>query len=265
MTPLLKRELKVNLKSLIIWTLSIGLLLFVTIATFSQMEDSVKQMNDIVKSLPEAMVKAFGMDKMDITTIEGFYGTKGYIMITLFGSIYGIILGSNILAKEKDEKTIEVLLSKPIERKYIAKEKIKALILNILIFSIVNFILVYLGFIIFSKSKVNLKLVLWFGFAPFLLNLMFASIAVLLSTLVKKGRGAFGISFGIIILAYFFNILSAISKNLEWLGNISPFKYVDGAVIITNGGMEVKNIIIMLVIIVVTLMSTVIIYDKKDF
>ena len=72
---LYKHEMKMNLKSLIIWTLCVGLLCFGCILLYTSLEDSIQEVADIYSNMGSMSV-ALGMDKMSLATLTGFYATE---------------------------------------------------------------------------------------------------------------------------------------------------------------------------------------------
>ena len=123
---MLKRELKINLKSFIIWTsILIGLFAIVYLVYPSVFNSDNKQMIDnMMEMLPQEMLKAFNMDLSSIETAYGWLKTEGFVFVLLISGIYSGILGSQILLKEENDKTIEYLNSLPITRSNIAFSKI---------------------------------------------------------------------------------------------------------------------------------------------
>ena len=113
-----KRELKVNLKSFLIWLIIlIGLFLVVFLIYPSIINsENIKMIDEMMEMFPTELLKAFNMD---ITTIDSAYGwlkTEGFVFILLIIGCYASILGSSILLKEENDKTIEYLNSLPITR-----------------------------------------------------------------------------------------------------------------------------------------------------
>ena len=116
-----KRELKINLKSFVIWTtILIGLFLVVFLVYPSIINSANMEMIDeMMKIFPEEMLKAFNMDLSSINSAFGWLKTEGFVFVLLITGIYSGILGSNILLKEESDKTIEYLNSVPVTRKNI--------------------------------------------------------------------------------------------------------------------------------------------------
>ena len=121
-----KRELKINLKSFVIWTtILIGLFLVVFLVYPSIINSANMEMIDeMMKIFPEEMLKAFNMDLSSINSAFGWLKTEGFVFVLLITGIYSGILGSNILLKEESDKTIEYLNSVPVTRKSIVFNKI---------------------------------------------------------------------------------------------------------------------------------------------
>ena len=61
------------------------------------------------------MKKAFGIDRLDLATITGYFGMEIHLFIILSGPCTPL-LSSGLLSKEEGEKTAEFLLSRPITR-----------------------------------------------------------------------------------------------------------------------------------------------------
>ena len=82
-----KRELKINLKSFIIWTsILIGLFLVVFLVYPSIVNsENMEMMDEMMKMFPEEMLKAFNMDMASISNVYGWIKTEGlmFVMIML--------------------------------------------------------------------------------------------------------------------------------------------------------------------------------------
>jgi len=261
---LFKREFKRNLKGLIIWTAVIGGLILLILAIYPQFAKDQEKLNAMLQAYPESMTKAFGMDKLSFGTVLGFYAVEGYLMITLFGSIYAVMLASNILSKEANEKTIEFLLSKPISRVQIITQKLLAIVTNLVILNVVVAIVNLIGFNLSKNNQVETKTFLLISIAPFILQLTFSAVSFLISCIVKKSRSIFSISLSIVFVTYFFSIISGISDKYKKLKYISPFKYVDAADVITTKEIRPLYVIIMAAVILISIAASYVLYEKKD-
>jgi ABC-2 type transport system permease protein len=121
-----QRELKRNLKSLIIWGTILSGLILMLLSMYTQFAANQQAMQDMLEAYPAQLKKAFGMDKLNMGSLIGFYGIEVYMFTTLVGSVYAALLASSILVKGESEKTIEFLLFKPVTRVQIVAGKLAA-------------------------------------------------------------------------------------------------------------------------------------------
>ncbi len=258
-----KREFKRNLKALIIWSIVIGGFTFMMLAIYPQMAAEQQSMQELLKAYPESLKKVFGMDRLDFSTLLGFYGVEVYFMLTLFGSIYAGLLASTIVAKEENEKTIEFLLSKPVARSQIIFEKLSLVVVNLFIFNMVTAIVSLVGFQL-SEDSFTMSTFALLSVGAFILHLTFASLSFMLSTMMRKTRNILSISLGIVLGTYFLQVMAGLSEKAEFLRYFTPFKYVDAADIITDQALNPVYMSILLVLIFGSLAAAFFVYQRKD-
>ncbi|HHV96612.1 MAG TPA: ABC transporter permease subunit [Clostridiaceae bacterium] len=258
------RELKRNRKSFIIWTASLVLFNIMIMSLFPSIADNTKMYDEMIKEFPKGIIEVFGLDKISMFTILGFFGTESYLFITLFGSIYAMLLGASILSKEESEKTIEFLLAKPVTRSTIVTAKAANVFFYITLFNLIFSFTNYLMFEAVKKEEYSLKALLMLSAGPWLLHLTFAAIGLLISVFVVKAKSVYPVSIGFVLVMYFINVMSSISEKLTNLKYFTPFKYVDAPDIIINEKIEPIYLIIMLIIITVSIAATYVLYNRKN-
>ena len=183
---ILKRELKVNFKSFLIWT---GILIVLFLAVFLvypsiMSSENVELMNEMMKVFPEEMLKAFNMDIATMDSAFGYLKTEGMLFIALFGGIYASTLGSSILLKEEDDKTIEYLNTLPVKRRCILLQKILCSLFYIILFVICIGIFNYIGLSL--SGDFNQKQYLLLAISPLLSSLVIFCICLFISTFTHK-------------------------------------------------------------------------------
>ena len=148
---MLKRELKVNLKSFIIWT-SILVALFLTeFLMYPSLitDESKESFDEMMKMFPPEVLKAFNMDITDINTAFGWMKSEGFIFVLLIAGVYACILGTGILLKEESEHTSEYLSSLPVTRRSIVINKVACatfyIVMMVLTVGVFNFISAGIG------------------------------------------------------------------------------------------------------------------------
>lgn len=259
-----KRELKINLKSFIIWTsILIGLFLVVFLVYPSIVNsENMEMMDEIMKMFPEEMLKAFNMDISTIDSAFGWLKTEGFVFVLLITGIYSGILGSNILLKEESDKTIEYLNSVPVTRKNIVLNKILCgllyIILMVAIIGIFNFIGLSLSGEFDRKSYILLSI------TPIFSSIVIFAVCLFLSTFTHKTKKTLGISYGIVFASYFLNIISEMGESTELLKYISIFTLADIRNVIINESINPLMIVLTIGITVIFMILTTIRYEKKE-
>lgn len=259
-----KRELKINLKSFIIWTsILIGLFLVVFLVYPSIVNSANMEMIDeMMKMFPEEMLKAFNMDISTIDSAFGWLKTEGFVFVLLITGIYSGILGSNILLKEESDKTIEYLNSVPVKRKNIVLNKIFCglfyIVIMIVIIGIFNFIGLSLSGEFDKKSYILLSI------TPLFSSIVIFAICLFLSTFTHKTKKTIGISLGIVFVSYFLNIISEIGESTEFLKYISIFTLADVRNVILNVSINPLLVVLAIGIAAVFMILTMIRYDGKE-
>ena len=259
-----KRELKINLKSFIIWTsILIGLFLVVFLIYPSIINSANMEMIDeMMKIFPEEMLKAFNMDISTIDSAFGWLKTEGFVFVLLITGVYSGILGSNILLKEESDKTIEYLNSVPVTRKNIVLNKILCglfyIILMIVIIGIFNFIGLSLS------GEFDRKLYILLSITPLFSSIVIFAICLFLSTFTHKTKKTLGISLGIVFVSYFLNVISEIGESTEFLKYISIFTLADIRNVILNVSINPILVVLAICITIVFMILTMIHYEKKE-
>lgn len=108
---MIKRELKINLKNFILWTsILVGIFLVVFLVyPYIMTDDSMKNLDEMMKVFPPELLKAFNMDLTSINTAYGWLKSEGFMFVLLIIGFYSSNLGYNILLKEEYDKTAEYL------------------------------------------------------------------------------------------------------------------------------------------------------------
>lgn len=261
---MLKRELKVNLKSFIIWTLIlVGLFLLIFLLYPSIVtSDNVKALNEMMKVFPEDVLKAFNMD---ITTIDSAFGwlkSEGFVFLLLITSSYAGILGSNILLKEENDKTIEYLNSVPVCRKSIVLNKFISGIIYIILMIIIIGVFNFIG--LKCSGSFDTKLYLLLSITPIFPAITIYCLCMFLSTFTHKTKNMLGISLGIVFISYILNTVASLSESVEYIKYLSVFTLADIRNVILDCSINPIMLIITLIFVIVLFILIIIRYDHKE-
>ena len=259
-----KREMKVNLKSFIIWTsILIGLFLVVFLVYPSIVNsDNMQMMDEMMKIFPEEMLKAFNMDISSIDTAFGWLKTEGFVFVLLITGIYSGILGSNILLKEESDKTIEYLNSVPVTRRKIVANKILCGILYIVLMVVIIGIFNFIGLSL--SGDFDRKSYLLLSVTPIFSSIVIFALCLFLSTFTHKTKKTLGISLGTVFASYFLKIISEMGESTEFLKYISIFTLADIRNVIVDVSINPLMVILSIGITIMFMILTIIHYDNKE-
>lgn len=260
---MLKRELKINLKSFIVWeAIILGLLLVVYLVYPSiASSENIKLMDEMIKIFPEEVIKMFNMDIATMDTAFGWLKSEGFVMILLIIGCYSGILGSTILSKEESDKTIEYLNSLPVKRSDIVLSKVISGITYIVFMILSIGIFNYIGLELSGEfDRIEF---LMLSISPLFAAIPLFFISMFISTLLKSKK-VIGIGLGITMISYVLNTLSGLSSNVEFLKYFSVFTLSDIRNIILNSSINGIMIIISFIISIVFLIGIVYKYNRKE-
>lgn len=264
MKTLIITEFKRNFKSWMLWTGIVAGLALLMLALYPAFKDAFSQLEELLSVYPQEFLEAFGMGEggLDMADIYGWFGVEGYLFVTLIGGSYAAILGSSILSKEEDDKTIEFLLSQPISRTKVLFGKIIVVAMNLLLMNAVVSVILFFTFIIFGE----LNVVVWllYSFAPFILQAVFASLSLLVSVFVIKSRKVISISLGLAIGMYVVDLISKLTEEAEFLKYITPYEYVNAVTIVNDQMVKPLYLFLSITIITVSILTTWQLYIRKD-
>ena len=259
---MLKRELKINLKSLIIWTLILVGIFIMGFLVYPSIIEQSGELDKLVNTLPKEVLEIFNMDIISLNSVSGWILTEGYLMINLLGSCFFAILGGTILLKEQSDKTIDFLFSKPIKKSKIVTSKLLTGLIYILVFNLIISLTNFIGLNL--SNDFNFKHWLLSSIAPIFVHTFFFCLSLLISNYFKKTNKSITFNIGIVLGTYLIGVLSLMSDKLEFLKYLSPFEYVNSKTIITSNSLSVFNLVLLGVYIVISLIGLYNTYNKKE-
>ena len=261
---MIKRELKVNLKSFIIW-LSILIFIFLLvylIYPFILTDEAMKNIDEFIKVFPEELLKTFNMDMTSISTAYGWFKSEGFTFILIIIGLYSSILGGTLLLKEESDKTIEYLYTLPIKRKDIVTSKVIVgliyITLMVLIFGLFN----YISLSIIGDLQVKQFILL--SITPLLIGYPLFGINLFISTFLHKTKKIIGISLGMVFILYIINVLSELSTKVELLQYFSIYTLADIRNVITDVRINPIYLIVSILITLVFIMLSYKKYENKE-
>lgn len=238
------KEFKRNLATLGIWTLLIAILIALTMPVYNTFIRDQSEISKMMGLVPEFILKFRGIsDYRNLFTPLGFYTANNTVYLMLLGSVYAIILSSGILLKEEYGKTAEFLLSKPLTRGAIFWTKWGVFSLDLFGLNLISSLVGLL-----SILRVQKGIFPWHSFEvlslyTWLLNYLFGSLGLFLSTLVRHPKSISNWCIGLVLALYLIFTISRITPGASDLGDLSPFKFVDTDVFRSGYGLSFLRVL----------------------
>ena len=256
------RELKANLKSILIWS---GISILFVIVGFSKFSAFYGNPDLLVvlDGVPPAMMDALNMNAFNLTTVTGFYG----VMMTYFALILSIsaaMWGSDVISKEERDKTVEFSLALPVARWKLVTAKTAAVMLNCALLLLVTRGSILVNVAKYEPNPAFYDFVTVSMQAFFIMQMIFMTIGVFLGCALKQHKRAGSVAVSILLGSYFASILSGLSPAMDFLKYISPFKYFDAAVLLRDAKLDPTFILLSFAIIAVSLAGAYLSYAKRD-
>lgn len=227
-TNLLLKDTARNAITLVIWMIVLLLLISITMAVYPTFLQNQAKIIAMLSIIPKGALQFKGISDFNaLLSVLGFYAANNVIYMMVLGSIFSIVLASNILLKEEYEKTAEFLLSWPLSRRENFTVKLTVVFINIFL---LNFVTATAGFLWMEFVKTepfNISSFLVLSVYTFLLNILFGAAGLFFSTLVKKAKPITTFSISFVLILYFIETLSKISPGISKLGYLSPFRYAE--------------------------------------
>jgi len=256
------RELRANIKTLIIWGVVVVLFVIMGFSKFAAYEGN-PELLAILDEMPPAVLEAFNMNSFNLTTITGFFG----VMINYFAIILSaaaVMWGSDIITKEERDKTVEFSLTLPVRRGKVVTAKTLAAAVNCVGLLLITWAAVLGASASYQTTNDYYEYVALTMVTFFLLQMIFLAIGVFLGCALKHYKQATSAALAILLGTFFLSILTGLNEDLEFLQYVSPFKYFDAVKLLNEATVEPVYLVITAAIIIVSFIGAHLTYARRD-
>ena len=256
------RELRANLKSLLIWSGIVILFCVVGFSKFSAFYNNPELLK-VLDSMPPALISALDMDSFNLTTVTGFYGIM-IMYLSLALSIAAAMWGSDIISKEERDKTVEFSLTLPVKRSRVITAKIAAALVNCLLLLLVTWAATLFSAQNYAPDSQFYEFVSTSLWAFFFIQMIFLALGIFLGSALKQHKRAGSLAVSILLGSYFASVLTGLSEEMAFLRYVSPFKYFDPLLMLRESRLEGGFALLSLLITAVALAGAYYTYSKRD-
>jgi ABC-2 type transport system permease protein len=258
-----KHEFRARLRSVLIWSLSVAAMVIFFQSIFPAFASQASMMKDLMSRFPPALMEAFGLGKVDLSTVLGFFGFV-FVFVQLCLSIQSGNYGFGLVSVEENEMTADFLLTKPVSRLQVISSKLLAAFSSLLLTDLVVWIASFISVLSFHGDQTydtGELLVLMLSIVVF--QLFFLAVGLIISLLVKRVRSvtpySLGLGFGAYVLAAFSGMLG--DFKLEFL---TPFKQLDPMYFVKHNGFDTPLVMLNISVTVIALAVSYWLYLRRD-
>ena len=256
-----RQELRQNRSSTIIWTAALIAIAALYISIYPSIAGNTS-ISDIYQNFPEAFRKTFNLTENTLASFSGLYALV-LNLVLLTGAVQAMNLGTSVTAKEVRDKTADFLLTKPVSRASVLRQKLLAVIALLLSTDLV--------FLAAGWGLVEVLIDDPFQFQTFVVSSLslvfvqsfFLTFGFLLGSVLSRVKSVIAVTlpavFGFYIVGLFDTVIG-----VEKVKFMTPFKFFDINVLTAGGGYEAATLIYLAVLTLGAVIVSFIVYRRKD-
>jgi len=240
----------------------VGVFALLSVLYFSMFPSVQEEMEVVADAFPEYMFDLFGIEELH--TIEGFIAAELYsfFWVLLLG-IYFAYVSAGLIAKDVDERKMDLTLSNPISRESVVLQKVAALWVPLITLNVAIPVIVYVGAILIGESfnPVALTMVHLLSI-PYLL--VCAGIGLVLSVTIDRVRTARVTALTLVIVLWLIDGISRVVDDYEWVGTFTPSRYYEETDILVHEEYAVGDAGLLFVVFLALLAIATVIFTRRD-
>lgn len=244
------------------WSFGMAVFIFISMITYPSFRDQAANLQKGFEGLSQTTVNFIG-GSTDFFSPVGFLNSQVFFLtLPLLLGVLAISLGCSLLAREEQDHTIDLLLSKPISRSQLLFGKALGG------FMILSFVaLIGLASTLVTAQIVSLGIpvadITLAMFACLMLCASFGAIAFMLTALGRARVASMAVASFVAFGGY---IISSLAGTVDWLQGVSkvfPFHYYRPQEVLT-GVFDFANILLFLAVIVVSAVISYAFFIRRD-
>jgi ABC-2 type transport system permease protein len=246
-------------KAFLWWTGGISLFVLLMMMLYPSFAGQMAGLDALMSGMG-MFTKMFGLDKIKMSTLIGFFGIEVGTVLGIGGAMFAAILGLSAVSREENRRTAEFLFSHPLKRSQALAGKLLCMIVFIILMNLGVTLVSWLSFLVVGGEYVMadfLRLMV----SQLLLHLQVGLICFGISCFVATE--SVGVGIGVALMLYILNLMMNVMDDLKVLRFLTPFYYADYINLI-GGRLQCPEILSGFALALVTLAAGIINYGHKD-
>jgi len=257
------RELRANLKSLLIWCGAQFFVIYAGMIKYSGFSASDVDIDKMFEALPSGLRAVFGIGDVDLTSVDGYY-TLFFLFFMLLAGIHANMLGVILIAKEERDHSADFLFAKPVTRSRVITAKLAAGLVNILLFNALTWGASLYFIALYNNGDPIADKVAILMVALFILQLLFLSVGALFGALLRNAKQASSAGSAFLMGAFFLSIGIDIESRIDFLKYLTPFNYFEAKSLMFGGSFQAWSLILSAVLIAGSTVFTYRQFGRRD-
>lgn len=238
--------------------------LWLYVGIYPSFEKESAKFNELVQSYPKALLEAFNIEQLQLTTIAGFISVEHFgFMWPLMAILLMVSTAGQAVAAEIERGTMALLLSLPIGRFRLYLAKYLAGIVILLVFAMFSIAVVvplvhWTGYSISAANVARVfVLSVCFGWAVY-------GVSFMVSAWVRERSRVYVVMAGGLILMYVANIASGLVKSLDKLKYVSIFHYYTPDKALVLGQLQNVSVLVFVAVAIVASIVGMVWFVRRD-
>lgn len=261
MFEVLAYQVRRRLKGTLAVAAGLGIYALLMVAFFPSFEGASVDFEVYLESLPPAFRNAFGIEAL--STIEGFLAVEFYqfAWVILLGIYFAYAAGS-LIAGQREDGRIELVLAGPISRERYLVETFGTLLSPVVVLNAVA-----AGFVLVGTALVDERIALVDLLAVHVLSVPYllacGAVGLVLSTLLARSATAERLAAGVVFGLFLVDSV-ATGTDYEVIGTLSPTRYYDPTAVLVRGEYDLAGAAILLAGALALLAVAVLAFRRRD-
>ena len=229
---------------------------------FSMFPSVQEEMEVLEDAFPAFFFDVFGIEAL--YTIEGFIAAEIYsfFWIVLVG-IYFAYVGAGLIAKDIDERKMDLTLSNPVSRESVVLQKVAAFWLPLAVLNVGVGGIVLVGGAVIGEPLAPVAVTMVHLLSiPYLL--VCGAIGLLISVVIDNVRTARATALTTVFVLWLVEGVSQLDDNYAWIGAVGPSRYYDETAILVREEYAFGDAGILLVVFVALVWFTALLFVRRD-
>lgn len=226
--------------------------------------NGIETLNEMLKMMPEAFVRALNFQQLGNTLLTFITGYLYGFLIFLFPMVLSIVVNHHLVASHVDRGSMSYLLSTPNSRTKIA--------LTQALFSIVSITAFFMFIVVFTillthmmfPGELETGKYILVNIYALLMYYAIGGIGFLSSCIFNESKYSLGFGMGIPLGFLVLQMLGNTGEELEWIKNFSMYTLFNPDKLIANEAFAYIGMAIFLGIAIVLYICGIAVFNKKD-